>query len=373
MKKVVAPLLCMLLACCMQLPQRALQPISAKAGGDPGARIRADYLRLIDRPRVPADAAVQAATVDGAPAAAGLLEYPFSFAVQAGERVPGILIKPAGVRGRLPVVIVLHGTGGNKNGQVPFLRQLAHKGFLGVAIDAPYHGERATAPSSRHPNDYDRAILYAYQHPESRQHPFFIDTVWDMMRLIDYLETREDVDPRRIGMFGISKGGIETYLTAAIDTRVGAAVPCIGVESFRWAIDNDRWQPRIGTIQAAFDAAAKGDGVSAPDGAYVSRFYDRVATGIAGEFDGPAMVPLIAPRYLFVINGELDPRTPPPSLKQCTDAAEAAYRARDASDHLKVLIQPNTPHRVNPESQQQALEWLAACLHATAPPAGGGG
>ena len=44
------------------------------------------------------------------------------------------------------------------------------------------------------------------------------------MRLVDYLATRDDVDARRIGLTGISKGGIETYFTAAVDKRIAA--PC---------------------------------------------------------------------------------------------------------------------------------------------------
>ena len=48
-------------------------------------------------------------------------------------------------------------------------------------------------------------------------------------QLIDYLETRDDVDPMRIGAIGISKGGVETYFAAAADTRIVVAVPCIPV------------------------------------------------------------------------------------------------------------------------------------------------
>jgi poly(3-hydroxybutyrate) depolymerase len=51
------------------------------------------------------------------------------------------------------------------------------------------------------------------------------------MRLIDYLDTRADVDPQRIGIYGVSKGGIEAYLAAAVDPRIQVAVPCIAVES----------------------------------------------------------------------------------------------------------------------------------------------
>ena len=131
---------------------------------------------------------------------------------------------------------------------------------------------------------------------------------------------RDDIDPGRIGLYGVSKGGIETYLTAAVDPRVKVAVPCIGMQSFHWALDNDAWKSRVGTIQNAFDSAAKEAHVDLPGPDFVRQFYARVAPGLDGEFDGPAMAPLIAPRALMLVNGDSDPRTPLPGLKLCTDA-----------------------------------------------------
>jgi fermentation-respiration switch protein FrsA (DUF1100 family) len=182
------------------------------------------------------------------------------------------------------------------------------------------------------------------------------------MRLIDWLVTRDDIDPKRIGIFGTSKGGIEAYLAAAADTRISVAVPCISVESFRWAAENNSWQSRIGTVQAAFDAAAKDSGVEKPDGAFVHTFYSKVAPGIDREFDGPAMVPLIAPRPLLAINGELDPRTPKGGLDLCAAAARAAYKAAGAEEKFVLHVQPNTAHQVKPESKVMAREWFVRWL-----------
>ena len=311
---------------------------------------RQDFLKLIDRPRVALDA-----KVEELPGTNGLGVSHFTFASDAAQRVPGILVKSADAQGRRPVVIALHGTGGSKSDMLPLCRQLVAKGFIAVAIDGRYHGERSPTKGA-----YDAAILRAWHEPG--EHPFFYDTVWDVMRLVDYLETRDDVDAKRIGLMGISKGGIETYLAAAAEKRIAAAVPCIGVESFRWALDNNNWQGRVGTIQNTFNAIVKESGATNVDTALVRKFYDRVVPGIYGEFDGPAMVPLIAPRPLLVINGDSDTHTPLPGVNECVDVTRRAYHDADADDHLKVIIQEHTGHKVNPESQRETIEWFVKWL-----------
>ena len=320
---------------------------------------RAAFLKLLDRPRV-ALAPEQSAAREKD----GIAEIAFSYAADAENRVPGILLKNAAAASsstRRPVVISLHGTGGNKESQRAFLTECVRAGFVGVAIDGRYHGERAPSGKAAPRNaDYHAAILRAFR--EGKEHPFFFDTAWDVMRLVDYLETRHDIDLKRIGLIGFSKGGIETYLTAAADPRIAVAVPCIGVQSFGWAMENDSWQSRIGTVQIAFDTAAKDSGVEKPGAAFVRTFYDRVAPGIYSDFDGPAMLPLIAPRPLLAINGEIDPRTPMPGLQLCADAARAAYRAAGAEEKFVLHVQPNTGHKVLPESLVLAREWLVRWL-----------
>jgi dienelactone hydrolase len=330
-----------------------LAATAARSLAETPAEVRAEFLKMIDRPVVPADAEL---TPMKSPAP--LVEFHFTFAVDAQERVPGILLKNTTFTGRRPVVICLHGTGGNKSDEFPLMRILAERGFIGVAIDGPFHGERCKA--GRGTVDYQAAIIAAWR--EQKGHPFYYETVWDMMRLIDYLDTRDDVDSNRIGMYGVSKGGIETYLTAAIDPRVSVAVPCIGLESFQWAVQNEDWQTRISTVQHAFDVAAQESNVMTPNGLFVHQFYERVCPGIDGEFDGPAMVRLIAPRPMMAINGDSDSHTPLGGLKLCTDAAEEAYGKDGAGDRFVEVIEKHTAHRVNPEAQERAVEWLVKWL-----------
>ncbi len=328
---------------------------------------RADFLKLIERPRVPLAAETHAIGTVG-----GITEFRFTYVTEKGQTVPGMLVKQAAGTGRRPVVVALHGTNGKKEDEGNLLRTLAARGFIGIAIDGRYHGERAVnAPKEPGMNAYETACFRAWQNnaPEkladttlTHEHPFFFDGVWDIMRLMDYLETRDDVDANRVGLYGVSKGGIEAYLAIAADPRIAAAVPCISVESFRWANDNNTWQARIETIQKSFDAAARASNVQKPDAAFVHAFYARLAPGIEDAFDGPSIIPLAAPRPLMAINGEKDPRTPPASLKLATDAIEAAYKKANAEDHFVLLVQPNTAHRVNPESEKAAVEFLVKWL-----------
>jgi fermentation-respiration switch protein FrsA (DUF1100 family) len=185
------------------------------------------------------------------------------------------------------------------------------------------------------------------------------------MRLVDYLDTRDDVDPKRIGVMGVSMGGIETYLAAAADPRIAVVVPFISLESFKWALDHDLWSHRTETIPLALAAAAKEAGVTTVDAAFVRKFYDKVAPGIYGQFDGPSMITLIAPRPLLAINGANDLRTPPEGVNECLDAARPLYHAAKADDRLVYIAQPNTAHAVKPESYVKAREWFVQWLQPT--------
>ncbi len=313
---------------------------------------KVDFLKLINRPKVPL-----APMVEVLPTADGLERYHFTYASEAGVRVPGLLFKRPGNKPR-PVVVVLHGTTEDKDQYADLLTMLADKGFIAVATDGRFHGERRTygAPG----DEYSDNIAKAFN--GSGKHPFYYDNVWDVTRLLDYLETRSDVDASRIGLTGISKGGIETYMTTAIDPRVKVAVPCIAMQSFRWELDNNSWQARISSVQRAFDTVVKQQGVKNPGPAFVRKFYDRVVPGIYGKFDGPSLITLIAPRPLLLINSDKDGLTPKASVEECIAAAQKAYKADHASNRFSYIFQDSSKHEVTPKSFRSAIDWFARWL-----------
>ena len=87
-----------------------------------------------------------------------------------------------------------------------------------------------------------------------------------------------------------------------------------------------------------------------------------MAPGIYGQFDAPAMLPLIAPRPLLVINGDSDPRTPMAGVRESAAAAERAYTAAGATDKFMLKVIPNLGHEHTPEIEQAALEWFVRWL-----------
>jgi dienelactone hydrolase len=325
------------------------------AQSPPAGGTRAAFLALIDRPRVPLAPEVRPLP----PLEDGLVQEHVTFAAEAGERVSMLLVKTAAAAGRQPAVIFLHGTGGNKEQQLTRLKTLARRGFIAAAIDARFHGERTGNVPGPAASSYSNAIYRSYQ--TGKEHPFFFDTVWDVMRTVDYLETRGDVDRSRVGLAGFSKGAIETYLAAAVDPRIAASVAGHGVQSFRWALEHNGWDSRAWTIRDAIDPAADAEksGVSPQ---FLRRFYDRVAPGIYGQFDGPSMLSLIAPRPFLAVNGDSDPRTPIAGVRECAAAAVTAYKAAGASDRFVLQIEENVGHEQTPAFDRAMVDWFTRWL-----------
>jgi dienelactone hydrolase len=358
----------------MRLTLIALALVFIGSGSLPRARAdslspekaKTAFLKLLDRPKVPADVQKTAADSDEK----GLTRSEWSFASEKKadgtiERVPVLMVAPSGAKKKLPVMIVLHGTGGSKEGMKGWLEDFARQGVIGVAIDARYHGSRKNAGKGS--SAYVAAITRAWQTPagKSMEHPFYYDTVWDLWRLIDVLEKRDDIDPKRIGMVGISMGGIQTWLAASVDERVVVAAPLIGVQSFKWSLENDKWQGRANTIKAAHEAAAKDLGEPMVNKKVCRELWSKVIPGILDDFDCPNLLPLFATkpaRALFIANGDKDGNCPIEGAKIAIKAAEDAYEKAGAKDRLVVRVNVGVGHSVTAEDRKECIAFCVKWL-----------
>jgi dienelactone hydrolase len=327
----------------------------------PAQDAREGLLRLLDRPRVAAEPKLESMGE-----ADGLATEVLSIATEKKrdgtiERVPILVVRPAKAEGRRAAVIVLHGTGGNKEGQRGWLTDLAKRGMIGVAIDARYHGARSGGAKGA--EAYNAAILRAWRaKPEDQEHPFYFDTVWDLWRVVDYLFTRPDVDPEKLGMIGFSMGGIQTWLAASVDVRIKAAVPAIAVQSFAWSLENERWQGRANSIKAAHEGAAKDLGKEKVDGEVCRALWTKVIPGILDRFDCPQMLRLFAGRSLLIVSGDQDPNCPVEGARIAIASAEDAFRKAGCPEKLKVMVAEGVGHKVTPEQNAAAHEWFERWL-----------
>jgi hypothetical protein len=191
-------------------------------------------------------------------------------------------------------------------------------------------------------------------------HPFYYDTCWDIWRTVDVLFTRDDIDVKRLGMIGFSMDGIETWLAAAVDERIRVAVPAIGVQSFRYSLDNDQWQGRANTIKEAHVAAAQDLGEPMVNQKVCRALWSKVIPGILDELIAPACcgssraVPCLSER----LHG---PNCPYGGAKIAIASAERAFHGAGAEDRLRVIVAP-VGHTVTAEQRAAALEWFLRWL-----------
>ena len=111
----------------------------------------------------------------------------------------------------MPAVLLMHGSGGDKD--VNYIHGLSEalvrRGFITLSIDAQYRGDRVRPGRV---NDIK---------PDSfTWRDAWVQTVIDLRRAVDYLETRPDVDKSRIGYLGVSMGGILGGILGGVEERV---------------------------------------------------------------------------------------------------------------------------------------------------------
>jgi hypothetical protein len=142
------------------------------------------------------------------------------FYSRAETPVPANIYRPKGLASqRLPAVLSVlgHWLGEGKTAEQNQIlaRKLAQLGFLVMTYDAIGHGERNDRGNTHHHAGYSLLPL---------GETIAGWMVWDSIRAADYLQSRPDVDPQRIGIAGNSGGGLNTLFTSALDPRFRAAV-----------------------------------------------------------------------------------------------------------------------------------------------------
>ena len=231
------------------------------------------------------------------------------------------MLIPKGLTGPAPAVVALHDHGGmyfwgkEKLVEVPdphpvlaefkktayagksIATELARRGYVVIVIDMFYWGERRMlldddpADWRERPREMPAERVAAFNRRSSESEQLVGRTIyaagftwsgvmfWDDVRTVDYLVTRPEVDPERIGCVGLSVGGLRSCHLAALDDRIKAAVVVGWMASFPAQL-KDHIRNTIG--------------------------FTKLVPGLYRHLDYPDVASLAMPSALLVINGTKD-------------------------------------------------------------------
>ena len=308
----------------------------------------------------------------------GVLRYDVELPPVRGDRdgdgsgVPMTVLKRADAE-RAPMVVFLHATGSSTEDVLPQAARYAADGFVAVGVDARHHGRRRGEGEGRDTRArYGDALLRAWRaKQEGREHaaPFLIDSAYDVCRAVRYFADDPEpwgIDASRIGITGISLGGMIGLLAAAADETLAVAAPMIGTQSFAWGLENDSWQARAASLPGpVFEEARRARGTQGaltPDDARA--VYGAIAPGLLEHGDGECTIPLVLPRPLAIINASDDPRNPLGGVR----TALAAARASSDASALFAVGQERTAHECTPAMEALAHAFLKRHLRGGAAP-----
>lgn len=138
-------------------------------------------------------------------------------------KIFGYFCYPLEAKEKLPAILLSHGGGGSAH----LGRSLnwAERGYAVLTIDLPGKGEKRAASRSSGP-DLDVPILLRTKPDPS--YNYLVHAVAASRNGITYLTQRKEVDAKRIGMVGLSWGGVLTLLTNGQDQRLKTAVNVFG-------------------------------------------------------------------------------------------------------------------------------------------------
>jgi dienelactone hydrolase len=292
------------------------------------------------------------------------------FSTSPHFRVPGYVLIPKPLKKPAPAIVDLHSHGGmflfgkekvidlgnnhpaladyherNYDGR-PTATALVRRGYLVITIDALFFGERRVLLDADLERGWDRSkyslddIKHLNQQCRAKESTLVKSLVlagatwpgivcWDDIRTVDYLVTRPEVDPRRIGCLGISMGGYRAAYLSALDERIAASC----VAGF------------MSTVRPMLKAHID------------THSWVHYLTGLHRFLDLPNVASLAAPRPLLVQQCSQDRLFPLAGMKEAVEQIAAVYEKAGVKDKFTGRYY-DVPHKFTRTMQDEAFAWL---------------
>jgi dienelactone hydrolase len=213
--------------------------------------------------------------------------------------------------------------------------ELCRGGNVIIVPDLEGFEERQAPPGiALRGGDYERFIATRYVAQGSSLQARY---VWDLARAVDYLVSRPEVDPSRIGAIGHSLGGQEVCWALLFDRRIRAGVSSCG----------------IGTLGSFFVS-----GINHNQAAYVPGMLE------VGDID--QLAASLAPTPLMMTAGTTDPIFPIDGVRSIARAASAAYERAGCPDAFR-FVEFEGGHGFAERLRREAYAWLERWLRGREP------
>jgi dienelactone hydrolase len=298
-----------------------------------------------------------------------------------GPPTEAVVLKPSGARGRLPAVLALHDHGGNKYfgwrkiaqiskdlhpmmkehrdeayGGVSWANELARRGFVVLVHDAfPFASRRVRAADLppvirkdlKEVNPESQEEIKAYNsfaagHESLMAKSLFCaGTTWpgvftaEDQRALDYLCSRADVDPARVGCGGLSGGGLRTVYLGGLDDRIRCAC-CVGMMT--------TWRDYL-----------------------LNKCHTHTwmiyIPGLPNDLDYPEILGLRAPLPTLVLNDNDDQLFTIGEMRRADGMLREVYAKAGAGERYKASFYPG-PHKFDLPMQDEAFAWFEKWLKA---------
>jgi dienelactone hydrolase len=294
------------------------------------------------------------------------------FATTPEIRVPAYLLLPEHASGRSPALVALHDHGGfyyvgkeklvEDSDEHPAVRDfkaqsyagrsiasdLARQGYVVIVIDAFYFGERRLILDDDPPEWVERRrdvpgeLIRKMNARAGEMESITARSVyttgitwmgiwaWDDIRTVDFLRTRKEVDPERIGCLGLSVGAYRTLHLMALDPRVKVGVAVC-------------WLSEMGPLIQSHIKHTVG--------------MSKIIPGLYPLLDLPDLAALAMPRALMTISGAQDGLFTKESMQGAIRTLERTYAKAGIRDRYRGDFD-DTPHEFNADMQSRARSWL---------------
>src|SRR5204863_8554384 len=229
--------------------------------------------------------------------------------LEGAGTVRAFLTRPAQAKGRCPAILYGHSHGGRHeigaselmDGRSyllsPFGPLLARAGYVTLCMDMPTFGDRSGTEESAAAAAH---IWYGTS--------LIGQMVSEQSAALTYLLSRSDVDPARIGAFGISLGSTLTYWHAALDSRIRAIAHLCCYADYATLVEL---------------------------GAHDNHGIYLLVPGLLNHTSTGEMAGMVAPRAQLICLGEEDELTPPLSIERAVPVTRGMYEAAGAADRLE--------------------------------------